>query len=313
MLGATLLALSATAATAAAPSESTQIWRAQLTVGTCDATNAETSDPVKVKLNDTNMTVLNSPANDFTRGSTASFDLVPFNPVTGAPLRLYDVTKLQVRKDGSNGLMLCRLTLVINERTIYHNTWASPGYLLDDTSAGHQNAITITSSTLRASSYWQAYGTSKLPWSIPSSSTKRRIEALIATAMYGQDLYWRSSGVSVARRDSAAISVGVDLKEAVSLSLDPNFDIDFDLRFSCDSGIMQVRVEHYRAGTSGWQAVAANPLVGIFEAHFGDTSDTDVLEKSILPSGFSFKTATYQAGTCPVISVDSYGNVKFTS
>jgi hypothetical protein len=312
MLGATMLALSATTAFAAPPAESTAVWRAQLTLGVCDVSYAGTDDHVKVRLNGTNMTAIGRPiVNDFQRGSIDAYDLISFTQSTGAALRVSDIQKLELLKDGTDALKVCRVTLVINERTIYHKTWASPGFLMENSATGHYNTLYIAGTTLRASSYWQNYGVSKLPSSIPATSTQSRMEAAYTTGMYGRDMHWNGR-VKVSRRDSTAVRVSVPFVVERDYWPDQSVSESFDLRYSCSAGVVKATVQNFTITTGSaslwyWLKVLLSPLGvsnGGLYLLFGYVDGAIV--PTILPDNF-----TFQMGVCPSILVSSYGDVQF--
>ncbi|MBM4245154.1 MAG: hypothetical protein FJ148_15285 [Deltaproteobacteria bacterium] len=251
----------------AAPPETMPIFRAQLTVRTCDVTNAQTNDPVFASLNGSNSTALDYGRNDFERNDTFTYDLVRNGVAT-----VSDVTRLRISKTGSNGLSICRLDLRLNGALIFTQTFPATGagrLFLDG--SGASRARTITGATLRASQTWATYTPPFPPFVLARAEMESRIEALAGTRISGQIVRWgQRKGprfVEATRDDANTLHLDLDLEEdtrnaiasrpflsGVSSAIgfierftpvplpNPAVDVDFDVTITCDDGMLDFAV-----------------------------------------------------------------------
>lgn len=133
----------------AAPPDSTPVWRAQLRLAIANVSDAGTDDDVQVQLNVKNSTWLDYARNDFERNKTYTYDLA-LTKVT----KLEEITKLRIRKTGTDAICVRSVTLLINGKTIYSKTFGNTQSTCQwlDNGDGHPNSFSISSATLRAHS-----------------------------------------------------------------------------------------------------------------------------------------------------------------
>jgi hypothetical protein len=288
----------------AAPPEDMVVWRAQLRVGVCDLDEAGTDDRLSAQLNPLNLTVLDRPGADFRRGSVHEYDLLPSTMLSTGAFRVRDVTQLRLLKRGSNGVRICSLRLRINERTIFARSFPRPGVMLD-TDRGRSPVFTIDGADLRADALWVAYTPPGPPTFIGAAAITGRVEAVVATVMDGTRLRW-GSGVSLGRADDTAVHVGLGLEARVRGWFDPDVDVDFDLRFTCAEGRIELTVENLLVDVDS-RFIAEVLSFGFIEAI--ENRIEDGVRSAIGAGGLS---ASFGVPICPRISVLADGSVRFS-
>jgi hypothetical protein len=277
----------------AAPPETMPIWRAQLTVRTCNTANAGTNNPVFASLNTSNSTALDYGRNDFPVNNTFTYDLV-MNGVS----RLSDVTRLRVSKTGTDGLSICRLDLRLNNQLIFTRTFPATGagrLFLDG--GGGTVSSTITGAAMRESNTWQNYVMPFPPFVLPRAELESRIEALTGTRISGQVVRWGhlegARFVEETRVNASTMHFDLDLElntraainslsflSAVSATLNfiddfiavslPNteVDVDFNVAVSCANGQLDFNAGAASVDVDTFPAInlPAIPVPGLAEA-----------------------------------------------
>jgi hypothetical protein len=207
---------------AAAPPESTPIYRAQLKVQTCDMRNAGTDDQVTAKLNDDNWSVLDYGRNDFPRNNSFTYDLVQFGVS-----QLSDISYLEISKSGSDGLCLYSLELIMNDVAIWSHTYDS-GLWLDNSGDGGSRTRWISGYELRQHPKWQGYIDPPLKTKIMKEELESRIEAHTAMQIGGTALHWGDRGdrgVEVRKFTDTSLQVRIRLMYDVRYWPDPKVDV----------------------------------------------------------------------------------------
>ncbi len=142
------------------------LFGAQVQIKVANRDNADTNDPVAVRLNSPrgfgfrpsgNETWLNHGHDDFERGSTFTYDLL-------IPGRLSDITGVSLIKDGTDGLCVESLKLTLNVTdddpgfTVLDRDFSteSAGCHWVDDDDGHESVLSFSHSELRQSSQWPA-------------------------------------------------------------------------------------------------------------------------------------------------------------
>lgn len=276
----------------AQPDEDTKIWRLQVKFLTADVENAGTDDEVHVSLNGDNDTWLDHARNDFERGDYHTYDLKLDNVAT-----LADITRLRIRKTGSDGWCLRRVKLYVNGATIFQRDYDSCRWL--DNEGGHSRTLRFSSATLRANAYWEGWtDPTSSPLRLSRSSIEHIVEGLVGDIIHGEpDVYWGnrhgSKYVAASRLNATDLRFDIDLAvdaETICPFSDPDLDVDFDLRFACDAGVVTITPRNVSAVVDCiW---IANP----------DLSDD-------LPT-IAFETNDF--GICPDITIEADGDVVFS-
>ncbi len=180
--------LTMTSAVWATPSETAPIWRVQLRVQVANVEDAGTDDGLRVQLNSSSGTWLDTGRDDFERNTAFTYDL----KLDGIS-RISDLHYLYLTKTGSDGLGLKSFTLYVNGRTIYTQVFATAHWL--DNDDGHIRTYYVPSSTLRADDAWRAYTQPFPPLSISHLEMESRITGMLGDMMHGNRLAWgRNTG-----------------------------------------------------------------------------------------------------------------------
>jgi hypothetical protein len=181
----------------AAPQETDPVFRLQLTVRTCNRANAQTDDVITASLRAGNLTVLDYGRDDFPRNDTFTYDLL----ATGIT-RFSDITRLEVRNTGTDGLCIRTLDLRVNGRRIFRRSFGANGQFID---SGGTPAVLSTAGQLRANGFWTIYQQPvfTLGQTIVMSrgEIESRVEATVGTALSGSPVGW--GGLSGARHVEA--------------------------------------------------------------------------------------------------------------
>jgi hypothetical protein len=287
----------------AAPSESAPVWRAQLRVVTGNVSDAGTDDRVQVSLNDSNVTRVDTPADDFERGRIDTFDLLP----TGVR-RFSDLQRVRIDKIGTDGWCIARVTLIVNGRTLFDSVPGSPCRWID-TAAGHSPRLQWT--TLRTREAWRFYVQPPLPTRISPAELRDRIETYVGHAISTNALYWGHFGGAAAVEfsnggTSHRVRVDLDLAADVPFFFDPEVDVEFTLVFSCSSGVIRIATTNFAVDVDSslvWKVLT-----------LGAVELLDDLVRNAIQGSFSGFTFTTDTGTpfCPIITVSPDGTITFS-
>jgi len=220
-------------------SDEEKIFRAQLKIKTANISNAETDDKVRVRLNAApggltvpmgNVTVMDYGQDDFEREDLFSYDL-ELSGITN----LTDVTMLSISKDGSNGLCMESIELLLNNHSVYVQDFsneASKCHWLDNED-GKSNMYTVFHESLRSSPGWQNFQT-PIQLSIERDEIESRIEGLIGhlfssikEAKWG-DKHGRA-WVEATYRTDESTSVDLDMEAEIPYWFNADVDIDFSV------------------------------------------------------------------------------------
>jgi hypothetical protein len=227
-----------------AASDTVTVVRSQLEVQTCNKTDTKTDDPVSGAINGAQVTWLDYARDDFERNKTYTYDL----GLTGVS-KVADISQLRIYKQGSNGLCIYRVRLLINGAAIYSQTWSS-GRWLDNSAA--DRTLLISSASLRSTASWSSFNTGPLAYfaansfALSRTELESRIESMVGTAIHGNPLYWghlNGRAVEVSRKDNNTVHVDVDLALDVNNWWDPAVDLDFDITL-CEGGVFSPKVRN---------------------------------------------------------------------
>ncbi|MCK6544983.1 hypothetical protein L6R52_03890 [Myxococcota bacterium] len=301
------LALSAPTSARALSIEDVPIWRLQLRLTTADVSNAGTDDAAYVRLTSASdgKFWMNYGRNDRERGTTQTYDVLAPGVSTIA-----DITRLELGKSGDDGWCIKKIELLVNEVStpIYSKTYASGQWL--DSSGGHSNTLVLSSATLRAYSGWTLSLTHLMPPAqLSASAVESLIEAAIGDALHDQDrLYWRLEGseyVAATRASASRQAIDVDLAASIDGWADPEVEVDFELRWSCSGGQLQISSEDVSVNVDGalWLDILTLGIQAIV---------LEVVENKLTPrlESLTFDVST-TLPTCPdSITVDASGNVN---
>lgn len=272
-----------------------KVWRIQAEFHTANVEDAGTDDSISVVLNETgnNKTWVDYGRDDFERADTFTYDL----NLDKIDLRA-DINRIRLEKTGTNGWCLRDFRLLVNEVTVYTESFQSEsgGCHWIDGDDGHTPFYEVSHATIRANSAWQAYAEparvgldlSAYPQvtatlRVPQAETESRIESMIGHLIHGTEAHW---GDQYGPRYVEATNIGfsnkvgvdLDLEASVDYWFDPELDIDFDLRYGarCSAdhtqAIVDVTTENLHASVDfDWFAelfsfiLPCGPIVTVIE------------------------------------------------
>lgn len=215
-------------------SSSRSLWRLQLLVGVANVSDAGTDDGLSVRLNAQSsaempygqLTHMDYSRDDFERNSTFTYDL----DMAGVA-DLSDINRIDLFKDGSDGICLSRVALIANGVTAYDRVFSTCQWL--DDSGGYTNSFSISHANLRSSSAWLAYAQPSIPpLSFPRAEIESRLEGLVGHAIDGTEVHWGhiyGRAVEVGRVSDDTMSLDLDLEASVDWLPNPEVDVDMQL------------------------------------------------------------------------------------
>ncbi|MFN0089332.1 MAG: hypothetical protein ACKVWR_03540, partial [Acidimicrobiales bacterium] len=228
----------------------------QVMFRTGDIGDAGSDDDVYVKLNDNNVTWIDSPADDFERDSLRTYDLLPFGVN-----KIGDITRLEIGKTGSDGWCLRRAYLWVNDNLLFSNDFGSPCRWLDDSPG---KVVNFNSAKLRSDIHWKAY---KQPANPPLSIyVGSRSETVLGHSFSTNSYAWGSSGGVTVRGvypalpliypppNVAHIQILADFEYNMDWAQDPAISFGATIEFGCASGRLYAQVEDVSGGltTQSW-------------------------------------------------------------
>lgn len=215
-----------------------QIYRAQLRVKTANISDAGTDDKIRVRLNAApggltvpfgNVTVMDYGQDDFERQDDFLYDL----ELTGI-VNSSDITLLSISKNGSDGLCIESIELLLNNVSVFDQDFSNTGDKCHwiDNEGGHSNIYSVSHESLRAHPGWQGLGPT-IQLSIDRDEIESRIEGLIGHLFSSiDDAKWGDrhgrAWVEASYRNDKRVSVDLDMEGEVPYWFNADVDIDFD-------------------------------------------------------------------------------------
>lgn len=241
------------------------ICRIQLKVKTNTIKNANTDSPVWVQLNaNDDPFYLNLGGNDREKGKTDIYDILSSNVN-----QIGDIKMIKMGIKGDDGWNFREMELIVNGVEIYKKVFSSSGQWIDSNDKKHPKTYTVSTKTLRNYPNWNYNSLTnhiyKAPVMIPVSMITSFVESAVGNSLYNvKNITWgHRSGreyVAAKRINDNTLRFDLDLTYKVDNLPDPEVDVDFDLVFSCDNGVIRTSVENYRAKVSGVTSYFTNGL-----------------------------------------------------
>lgn len=170
---------------------------------------------------------------DFERGRSFTYDL----RLTG--IRLHsDLSDLQIYKEGSDGLCLSGLTLILNGRAVFDRDFGETAATCQwlDRGGSYSPRYNIFRSEIHAHDSWSNFlGLPQLLGVIvfTNDHLESYLEALAGDKIHGKDLYWRDNPPWTRTYQVDSRTLGVDMFfKAEAPGRNPNVDLDFNLSFN---------------------------------------------------------------------------------
>lgn len=223
------------------------IDRIQVKIRTSKARYSGTDDPVTIKLNHRNQTILDYPQDDFEIGSEFTYDLR-----TAGVETLSDIEYIRISKTGENEWRLDRLVLYINGNQVFEKIWAE-GYVLDNEPSEDRLRVTLLPAELHKETWSIAY-TGDARQSIHRNELSLRLTGLIGSIMKetaganSSSILWKGKAIVLSYLDDKTIKVECFIKKKTSNFVMFNYsDISFSflMRLDCAGpGASSTRIVH---------------------------------------------------------------------
>ncbi len=304
--------------------EDLPVYRTVLKIHTASHRYAATDDRVYVKLNSSGKKYyLDYGRNDFERNNAHSYDLV----IPGIS-ELGDIQKIQISKEGSNGLCIERVELYINnnQKMFDHNFGNSNCKWLDN-SAGHSRTLQFSYSQLRNGGNWAvSLDSLEYPSEFSADMMESMVESIVGDQLKhtdfseirsGLDIKWGYKKgrkyVAIERKNSSTQKTDLDLaliynykflgfNRVAKFSL----DIDMDFHYQCVGGSLSMNVQNVTANASLEEGTLLTRFLWLFVPK---DSVKEMATSAINDTGM-INDMSQSFGECPTsFEVDSRGNL----
>lgn len=310
--------------------EEVTIFRMQLAITTGRGNDAGTDSGLSVKFNDRDDKFWLSKAIDnFEEGNTDVYDIL-----STSVKKIKDIHYIRFQNKGDDGIAIKKVQLFINENNVPIFVKEDPGrgMVTDD-----EKPYTISGAELRKYSGWRYNESNRKLWMPPNRISKSMLVNLIEAAIGHQitnssDVGWGSeSSVSILTTrwghcvelnyvDEKTVHVDLDLKKLIK-GPNPEIDVDFDLCFHCNNGIINTEVKNLKTGTN-WvgeaQALIRDKVVKYIAKAIGSqvgSEDAGNVVGGLLSSALAFNTNFDPSNpnfspSCSKIKVDTNCNIN---
>ncbi|HTE41255.1 MAG TPA: hypothetical protein VK629_10505, partial [Steroidobacteraceae bacterium] len=285
---------------AAAPPDTTSIWRLQVRFITADVGDAGTDSTVWVQLNDGNKTYLDSGRDDRERGKDETYDLRLDGVNT-----LADIDFFRTQKNGDDGWAIRRMILIVNNVAIFDESFASPLWL--DNEGGASRIRFVDDMFMRPRSQWANYVVPTRPSIVPVGDMNSRVESLHGdhTTSEVSNLGLKEVGHNAASLNAISLDtwgVHVSLDEVDTWLIGQDINLDFNLKIGCVSGRPNFTVSNVNASS-------------VFEPY---TEESRHNAKSFVNGDFKPRLNEMMKGFrsvpfCPTIALSPDGDIHFGS
>lgn len=231
------------------------ICRLQIQVKTNSFDGAQTDDPVSVRLNTRdNPFYLNLSHNDRERNRTDTYDVL-----TPYVNKIKDIQFIQMKIHGSDGWNVREIKLIVNNVTIYTRKFSN-GYWLDTDNSKRQDVLYIPVREMKKSPNYRYNNVTGNIWRGPTMVPKSFIDDLVESSVGNalrdvKKVSWgKKQGkyyISSKRINDNTLRFDLDLSYDVTGAPNVEIDVDFDLVFTCENGVVRTTVKNYKTSKHG--------------------------------------------------------------
>lgn len=218
------------------------VWRLQARFVTGNIGDADTDDDILVKLNGQNGTWVDYGRDDFEKGDTFTYDLLPVDVGT-----IGQIDRFEISKNGTNGWCVDEFTLLVNENPIYHHDFGVSCHWLDNDNS-HSRTFSVDGDTMRSHELWEQFSQPIPSFIMPRIEIESRIESVVGHFIKGEKLFWgdlhgRAVEISkAAGNDNQTIHLDLDLSYDLPGPFNPEVDVDMDIRYSCQNEVVTINI-----------------------------------------------------------------------
>jgi hypothetical protein len=241
------------------------IYRIQLKVKTNNIENAATDSPVWIKFKSGEAPYfLNNSGDDREKSKVDVYDII-------APYiqKIRDIQMIHIEIDGTDGWNLTEVELLVNNVTFFKKTYGNGGQWLDRNNKKYRQSLAFNQNTIRNNNPYFGFertnvsgGTNRNiqimqpPTMIKAEMIKSLIEGTVGNALYYvRNVSWGkkygSDYITVKKKDSNTFTVDLDLKYELDNMPDAEFDVDFDIQFICENGVIRTYITDYKSEIRG--------------------------------------------------------------
>lgn len=242
--------------------ENITLYRIQLRLTTGRGRGAGSDSKVHVQLNDQEKKFyLLKGIDNFQEGHTDTYDILTSNVK-----KIKDIQYLRFGVTGNDGVCFKKIELFFNNASVpvfSKEYGGSAGACIDNDTPSLSKTLTIASAELRASSGWKYNSANANIWVPPNTISKAAIVSMVEAAIgnqigYSEGIAWGSKG-GIDTIWGAAVEVNFVNSKTLHFDLDlqrtlwgpnPEVDVDFDLEFSCENGIIKTEVKNVKSHTN---------------------------------------------------------------
>ncbi len=231
------------------------ICRLQIQVKTNSFDGAQTDDPVSVRLNARdNPFYLNLSHNDRERNRRDTYDVMTPNIN-----KIKDIQFIQMKIHGTDGWNVREINLIVNNVTIYTRKFSN-GYWLDTDNSKRQDVLYIPVREMSKGPNYRYNNVTGNIWRGPTMVPKSFIDELVESAVGNalndvKKVSWgKKQGkyyISSKRINDNTLRFDLDLSYDVTGAPNVEIDVDFDLVFTCDNGVVKTTVKNYKTSKYG--------------------------------------------------------------
>jgi hypothetical protein len=237
--------------------EDITVYRIQLRIFTCNKEDAGTDDGVYVQMNEGDKRFyLNRSKDDFRQGSGDTYDVW-----SEKIKRIKDIKFLKIGLRGDDGVCIAKIELSLNDNAspVFSKSF-SGGKSIDNS-----QSFTIPGNELRNHSGWALTPAHRNLVNPPRKISKSWILSLVECSIgnqvnhisgfsWGSKVKWGPNtlfgpGVEMKFINNRTLHFDLDLQRKLR-GPNPEADIDFDLVFSCNNGVIKTEIKNVKFGTN---------------------------------------------------------------
>lgn len=238
--------------------EDITIYRISLKVFTCNKEDAGTDGGVYVQMSDRDKRFyLNKSLNDFRQGKNDTYDIV-----SEAIKKIGDIKFIKLGLRGDDGVCFQKIELFLNNNAspVFSKSFSGGGKTIDNS-----QSFTIPGNELRRYSGWALTPAHQTLMNPPGRISKSMILSLVECSIgnqlnhvsgfsWGEKVKWGPNtkfgpAVEIKFVNNRTLHFDLDLQRKLH-GPNPEADIDFDLVFNCNNGIIKTEVKNVKYGTN---------------------------------------------------------------
>jgi hypothetical protein len=232
------------------------ICRIQLKVKTNTIKNADTDSPIWIQLNSKDAPYyLNNSGNDREKNRTDTYDILSSNIN-----KIGDIKMINLGNSGPDGWNFTSIELIVNNKSLFKKKFSKSGQWIDGKSKKHPKTYKVNTQTLRKSPNWKYNGYTNFIYMAPNTVSLEMIKSFVESTVGNtlqevKEITWgKKYGkeyVTAKRINANTLRFDLDLTYEIDYMPNPSVDVDFDLVFTCQNGVIRTTIKNYKSKVSG--------------------------------------------------------------